>query len=86
MAICRQAELCFDSFAFYRSHMDAHGFFQLMPDMEHREALASSAVRASEKMHAKLIVVFTVTGTTARLMSKYKPAASILTVCDCTRG
>jgi pyruvate kinase len=34
------------------------------------EALASSAVRAAHKMQAALIVVFTVTGRTARLLAK----------------
>ncbi len=34
------------------------------------EALASGAVRAAHKMDAKLIVVFTVTGRTARLVAK----------------
>ena len=44
------------------------------------QALASSAVRAAEKSAAKLLVVFTVTGLTARLLAKYKPLQPILAV------
>jgi pyruvate kinase len=34
------------------------------------EALASAAVRAAHKVDAKLIIAFTVTGRTARLLAK----------------
>ena len=44
------------------------------------EALASSAVRAAEKSQAKILIVFTVTGNTARMIAKYKPKQPILTV------
>jgi pyruvate kinase len=44
------------------------------------EAIASSAVRAAEKVAAKLIVVFTDTGLTASLVAKYRPSAPILTL------
>jgi pyruvate kinase len=44
------------------------------------EALATAAVRAATKLQAKLIVVFTVTGRTARLIAKYRPQQPILTV------
>jgi pyruvate kinase len=48
------------------------------------EALATAAVRAATKLQAKLIVVFTVTGRTARLIAKYRPQQPILTVRRCT--
>jgi pyruvate kinase len=51
------------------------------------EALATAAVRAATKLQAALIVVFTVTGRTARLIAKYRPSQPILTVRalgDCT--
>jgi pyruvate kinase len=34
------------------------------------EALASSAVRAADKLHAALLIVFTSTGRTARIIAK----------------
>ena len=44
------------------------------------EAIASSAVRAAEKVAAKLIIVFTDTGLTASLVAKYRPSVPILTL------
>lgn len=78
-----QAELTFNSHAFYRSLMEYFGAYTLHPNLSKREALASSAVRAASKIEAKLIIVFTVTGNTARLVAKYKPAMPILTVSVC---
>jgi pyruvate kinase len=34
LAICRQAELCFDSSTYYNSVMDARGFHSLDPNMD----------------------------------------------------
>ncbi|KAF5836459.1 pyruvate kinase [Dunaliella salina] len=64
--------------AFYRSLMDSQGYFTLAPEMDRMEALASAAVRAAHKVNAKLIIAFTVTGRTARLLAKYKPQQPIL--------
>ncbi|WIA28836.1 hypothetical protein OEZ86_011363 [Tetradesmus obliquus] len=80
LAICRQAELCFDSFAYYQSVMDFAGYHSINPDISKTEALATAAVRAATKLQAALIVVFTVTGRTARLIAKYRPQQPILTV------
>ncbi|KAG2488957.1 hypothetical protein HYH03_012576 [Edaphochlamys debaryana] len=80
LAICKQAENCFDNQSYYRSLMDYFGCYTISPNLGKREALASSAVRAAEKISAALIIVFTVTGQTARLVAKYKPASPILTV------
>ena len=44
------------------------------------ESLASSAVRTAHKVRASLIVVLTRGGSTARLVSKYRPSVPILTV------
>ena len=44
------------------------------------ESLASSAVRTQQKIGAKLIVCFTRSGTTARIVSKYRPGVPILAV------
>jgi len=82
-AICRAAEAVFDNQAFYRSLMDSQGYFTLAPEMERMEALASAAVRSAHKVNAKLIIAFTVTGRTARLLAKFKPQQPILAaVCD----
>jgi len=78
--IARQAEDCFDARAFYQHLMNVYGCYTLVPNMTKQEALASSAVRAAGKMDAGLIVVFTVTGRTARMVSKYKPSQPILAV------
>mmetsp|Transcript_20055 Transcript_20055/g.44637 ORF Transcript_20055/g.44637 Transcript_20055/m.44637 type:complete len:518 (+) Transcript_20055:41-1594(+) len=45
------------------------------------EAVCSSAVKASLDMGAKLIVVLTETGHTARLVAKYRPRALIFACC-----
>ncbi|CAN4080933.1 unnamed protein product [Withania somnifera] len=44
------------------------------------ESLASSAVRTANKAKAKLIVVLTRGGSTAKLVAKYRPAVPILSV------
>ncbi|KAF0691782.1 Aste57867_17053 [Aphanomyces stellatus] len=46
--------------------------------MSTQEAIASSAVKTAIDMGAKMIVVLTETGTTARLIAKYRPAQPIL--------
>jgi pyruvate kinase len=46
--------------------------------MEMGEAVASSAVNTAMEMGASMIVVLTETGTTARLVAKYRPACPLL--------
>ena len=76
--ICRQAEKVFDHENHYQT--------QLPPAMvesgtlSQSEALASSAVRAASKTGAAMIVVFTRTGLTARLVSKYRPNMPIVSL------
>ncbi|GAX81790.1 hypothetical protein CEUSTIGMA_g9218.t1 [Chlamydomonas eustigma] len=50
------------------------------PYLSKLEAIASSAVRAADKVQAKLIVVYTHTGQTAELVAKYRPPMPILTM------
>ncbi|KNC55268.1 pyruvate kinase [Thecamonas trahens ATCC 50062] len=52
----------------------------LTPVINHAEAIASSAVKTATDIGAKLIVVLTETGRTARLLSKYFPEAVILAI------
>jgi pyruvate kinase len=81
-AICRQAEGCFNATAYYNHVMDTVGAHTLHPTVfDKTEALATAAVRASTKVGASLIVAFTVTGRTAQLIAKYRPANPVLTVC-----
>lgn len=51
-----------------------------VPVMSKLESIASSAVRAADKVRASLIIVYTHTGHTASLVSKYRPAMPILTL------
>ena len=76
--ICRQAENVFDH--------ENHYQMQLPPAMvesgllSQAEALASSAVRAASKVGASMIIVFTRTGHTAQLVSKYRPNMPIVSL------
>ncbi len=53
---------------------------QFEASMTQVEALASSAVRAADKLGAALIIVFTGTGRTARIVAKYRPPVPVLAV------
>ena len=76
--ICRQAEKVFDHENHYQT--------QLPPAMvesgtlSQSEALASFFVRRASKTGAAMIVVFTRTGHTARLVSKYRPNMPIVSL------
>mmetsp|Transcript_6339 Transcript_6339/g.18214 ORF Transcript_6339/g.18214 Transcript_6339/m.18214 type:complete len:686 (+) Transcript_6339:188-2245(+) len=50
------------------------------PFLSRQEAIASSAVRAADKVGASLIIVYTGSGQTASLVSKYRPPMPILTL------
>eukprot|EP00877_Chromochloris_zofingiensis_P009758 jgi/Chrzof1/5035/Cz15g09100.t1_PYK1[v5.2] len=50
------------------------------PYLSKLESIASSAVRAADKVGASLIVVYTHTGRTAHLVAKYRPPMPILTL------
>ncbi|KAG2903261.1 hypothetical protein PC114_g12359 [Phytophthora cactorum] len=47
--------------------------------METAEAVASSAVKTAIDINAKMLVVLTETGNTARLVAKYRPEMPVLT-------
>jgi len=75
-SICREAEAYVDNIASYHQILDQ----QPIP-MGIIESLASSAVRTAQKVSAKLIVCLSRTGTTSRMIAKYRPDAPILSVC-----
>ena len=81
LAIARQAEHCYDSYRYYQHVTDRLGINAADAVMSDKtEALATAAVRAATKLRAALIVVFTATGRTARLIAKYRPHQPVLTV------
>lgn len=72
--ICTEAELVFDNEQFYWSMQKPED------ELEHVEAMCASAVLLSFEIEAKLIICFTTSGKTARLLSKYRPKATIVAV------
>ena len=76
--ICRQAEKVFDHEGYYQQQLPASRVSAGM--ITQSEALASSAVRAASKVSAAMIVVFTRTGRTARLVSKYRPNMPVVSL------
>jgi len=79
MRICDQAERHVNSHMHYLKLMAESGTY-VGKRLDYRESLASTAVRAVEKLDAKLIVCFTGTGETARVLAKYKPSVPIIAV------
>jgi len=51
-----------------------------VPYLSKVEAIASSAVRTADTIDASLLIVFTHSGNTAQLVSKYRPKMPILTL------
>jgi len=51
-----------------------------IPYLSKVESIASSAVRAAERVAARMLVVFTHSGNTAQLVAKYRPKMPILTL------
>eukprot|EP00002_Diphylleia_rotans_P014224 TRINITY_DN2773_c0_g1_i1.p1 TRINITY_DN2773_c0_g1~~TRINITY_DN2773_c0_g1_i1.p1 ORF type:complete len:498 (-),score=106.93 TRINITY_DN2773_c0_g1_i1:272-1765(-) len=73
--ICREAE----------SHIDYRELYQklranVVPPVSVAESIASSAVKTSWDINAKLVIVLTDTGSSGRLVSKYRPHCPILCV------
>ncbi|GBF87464.1 pyruvate kinase [Raphidocelis subcapitata] len=63
------------------NHSDsAQQLYQGSPYLSKIDSIASSAVRAADKVKASLIVVYTHTGRTAQLVAKYRPPMPILTL------
>ncbi|KAK8624684.1 hypothetical protein V6N13_089573 [Hibiscus sabdariffa] len=73
--ICIEAESSLDYDAIFKEMIRSTPL-----PMSPLESLASSAVRTANKAKAKLIVVLTRGGTTAKLVAKYRPAVPILSV------
>ncbi len=73
--ICQEAEASIDYYSLFKAIMK-----RTPTPMTPLESLASSAVRTAHKVNAKLIVVLTRGGATARLVAKYRPTVPILTV------
>lgn len=73
--ICIEAESSLDYGAIFKERIKSTPL-----PMSPLESLASSAVRTANKARAKLIVVLTRGGTTAKLVAKYRPAVPILSV------
>lgn len=73
--ICIEAESSLDYATIFKEMIKATPL-----PMSPLESLASSAVRTANKAKAKLIVVLTRGGTTAKLVAKYRPAVPILSV------
>ena len=83
LQICAEAEKCFDYSAFYKGIMETASPGEATgvgPILSEEDALASSAVRAADKVDARLIVCFTETGRTASNLAKFRPPMPILTV------
>ncbi|ERM97241.1 pyruvate kinase, cytosolic isozyme [Amborella trichopoda] len=73
--ICREAEKSIDYGSVFKMTIEAAP----MP-MSPLESLAFSAVRTANSSKAKLILVLTKGGSTAKLVAKYRPAIPILSV------
>ena len=74
--ICREAESSINHRQVSQALRDA----QSMQQISVMEAIARNSVRATFDLNAAVIIVLTETGTTARLVAKYRPSAAILTV------
>lgn len=73
--ICIEAEAALDYDELYRVTRDA-----ILRPFGMCEAIAASAVEISIDVRAKLIVSFTETGSSTKLLAKYRPRARILAV------
>eukprot|EP01108_Squamamoeba_japonica_P004415 TRINITY_DN3490_c0_g1_i2.p1 TRINITY_DN3490_c0_g1~~TRINITY_DN3490_c0_g1_i2.p1 ORF type:complete len:551 (+),score=261.78 TRINITY_DN3490_c0_g1_i2:61-1653(+) len=73
--ICRSAEALVDHRAYFMQLRS-----EVVPPVPLPESFASTAVKSAWDLNAPLIVVVTETGSTARLVSKYRPHCSILTI------
>ncbi|KAH1097774.1 hypothetical protein J1N35_014695 [Gossypium stocksii] len=73
--ICSEAEKVFNQDMFFKKTVKYVG-----EPMTHLESIVSSAVRAIIKVKASVIICFTSSGRAARLIMKYKPTMSVLSV------
>ncbi|KAI9991131.1 hypothetical protein PInf_018763 [Phytophthora infestans] len=75
-ATCLQAETAIHYNDVYQSLRNA--VLEVNGPMETAEAVASSAVKTAIDINAKMLVVLTETGNTARLVAKYRPEMPVL--------
>ncbi|KAL0401733.1 UNVERIFIED_CONTAM: Pyruvate kinase, cytosolic [Sesamum latifolium] len=73
--ICAEAEKVYNQDFYFRKAVKCVG-----QPMSHIESIASSAVRAAIKVKASVIICFTSSGQTARLIAKYRPTMPVLSV------
>ena len=78
--ICKEAERAYNHSTHYRNLMSALGGYDENILLSKTESLASSAVRAADKTQADLIICFTQSGTSARMIAKYRPPVPIFTI------
>lgn len=74
--ICREAESTTD----YRSAFNTIRVANQSSQTSIAEAIASSAVKAAFDLRAAVIICLTETGSTARLVAKYRPGCPVLTI------
>jgi len=73
--ICREAETARNSYKYYESIVDS-----LKKPFATPETIASAAVQAAFEQHAAAMIVLTNSGTTGRLIAKFRPACPIIAV------
>ena len=78
--ICKEAERAYNHSTHYKNLMSALGGYDEKISFSNTESLASSAVRAADKTQADLIICFTQSGTSARMIAKYRPPMPIFAV------
>eukprot|EP01025_Chloroclados_australasicus_P068185 TRINITY_DN945_c0_g1_i5.p1 TRINITY_DN945_c0_g1~~TRINITY_DN945_c0_g1_i5.p1 ORF type:complete len:705 (-),score=73.19 TRINITY_DN945_c0_g1_i5:335-2299(-) len=81
----RQLSMAISAMAHFGKHVNPRYDDQLstivdQSDETKQESIAASAVRTAANICASLIIVFTATGTTASLISKYRPSMPILSL------
>ena len=82
--ICKEAEAVLDYKSLYLAVRGST--ISSMGRMQTAEAIASSAVKTALDMNAKMLVVLTESGNTARLVAKYRPTQPILVLRRLRRG
>uniref|UniRef100_A0A0D6QYY8 Pyruvate kinase n=1 Tax=Araucaria cunninghamii TaxID=56994 RepID=A0A0D6QYY8_ARACU len=73
--ICAEAEKVYNQAVYFKRTLK----YQSEP-MSHLESIATSAVSAALKVKASVIIVFTTSGQTARLIAKYRPTMPVISV------
>ena len=74
--VCREAEMCINYSSVYLAVRGST--MEEVGAMNTPEAIASSAVKTAMDMNAKMLIVLTESGNTARLVAKYRPEQPIL--------